>query len=144
LNLKAGVFLTNHDNPLGYCIGNQIEIEETIECLHGNIKEDLKELITKYGGYLLFRSNKAKSLDEGCQMILNKLQNGEALAKFKQMIIAQGVDETIAHELCDKRNYKGVWLKQSKYSSTIKSNKSGNCFVILIKTIKVILFLFII
>lgn len=34
---------------LGYCIGNQFEIEETIECLHGNLPADLKELITKYG-----------------------------------------------------------------------------------------------
>lgn len=37
LGFKAGVFLTRHDNPIGRTIGNQIEIEETIECLHGKL-----------------------------------------------------------------------------------------------------------
>ena len=46
------MFLTQHDNPLGRTIGNQIEIEETIECLHGNIPQDLEELVTKYGNFL--------------------------------------------------------------------------------------------
>ena len=45
--------MTRHDHPLGYAIGNQIEIEETIECLHGQMRPDIEELVTKYGGYLL-------------------------------------------------------------------------------------------
>jgi thymidine phosphorylase len=49
LGFKAGVFLTRHDNPLGFGIGNQIEIEETIECLHGNLSPDIQDLVTKYG-----------------------------------------------------------------------------------------------
>lgn len=49
LGIKAAVFITNHDNPLGRAIGNQIEIEETVECLHGNVPSDLHELITKFG-----------------------------------------------------------------------------------------------
>ena len=40
----------------GYGIGNQIEIEETIECLHGNLQPDIEELVCKYGGYLLHRT----------------------------------------------------------------------------------------
>lgn len=49
LGFKAGVFLTKHDDPLGFCIGNQFEVEETIECLHGRITDDMKELVTKFG-----------------------------------------------------------------------------------------------
>lgn len=49
LGFKAGVFLTKHDNPLGNFIGNQFEVEETIECLHGHIPDDIKELVTKFG-----------------------------------------------------------------------------------------------
>lgn len=49
LDIKAAVFITNHDNPLGRAIGNQIEIEETVECLHGNIPHDLAELISNFG-----------------------------------------------------------------------------------------------
>ncbi len=58
LGFKAGVFITKHDNPIGFGIGNQIEIEETIECLHGNLQPDVEELVSKYGGYLLQRTKR--------------------------------------------------------------------------------------
>jgi thymidine phosphorylase len=44
--------LTRHDHPLGYAVGNQIEIEETIETLHGNVLPDIEELVTKYGNFI--------------------------------------------------------------------------------------------
>lgn len=123
LGLKAGVFLTRHDHPLGYCVGNQIEIEETVECLHGNIAPDLDELITKYGGYLLLQLNMVSSLEEGQCLIRQKLNNGEALQKFKHMLIGQGVAENIADELC-KRNYDLVF-QQAKFTSSIVADQSG-------------------
>jgi thymidine phosphorylase len=49
LNIKACAFITIHDNPIGRTIGNQIEIEETIECLHGNIPDDIAELVSNFG-----------------------------------------------------------------------------------------------
>jgi thymidine phosphorylase len=36
---------------LGYAVGNQIEIEETIEALHGKVLPDIEELVTKYGKF---------------------------------------------------------------------------------------------
>ena len=107
LGVKAGVFLTKHDNPLGFCIGNQLEIEETIECLHGQLTEDidLVDLTVKFGGYLLHKTRMATTMFEGSRMILEKLRNGEALEKFRQMLVCQGVNEHIANELCLKKNY---------------------------------------
>jgi thymidine phosphorylase len=125
LGLKAGVFLTRHDNPLGYAVGNQIEIEETIECLHGNMRPDIQELVTMYGGYLLHRTKKAKSMSEGVEQILRTLQNGQALQKFYEMIKAQGVDERVAEELCFKRNYDAVFGKKALFTSLIKATKCG-------------------
>ena len=125
LGFKAGVFLTKHDNPLGYAIGNQIEIEETIECLHGNIQPDIQELVTKYGGYLLQRTKKVNTMTEGADLILQTMKNGQALEKFYQMIIGQGVDKQLAYELCYKRNYDLVFGKKSLYTSSISSEKSG-------------------
>lgn len=124
LGFKAAVFLTQHNNPLGRCIGNQIEIEETIECLHGNIPSDLAELVTKYGGYLLKSTGRAESIEQGAKIILEKLQNGEALSKFKKMIMAQGVKENIATDLCD-RKYDLVFEKKSKLNSFLKPPRSG-------------------
>lgn len=128
LDLKAGVFLTRHDNPLGYCIGNQLEIEETIECLHGKFDEDMDmlDLVIKYGGYLLHRTQKAHSMFAGSRMILEKLRNGEALEKFRQMLIGQGVSEHVATELCLNKNYDLAFNnKKAKFTTSIKSNKSG-------------------
>lgn len=123
LGFKAGVFLTQHNNPLGRAIGNQIEIEETIECLHGNIPSDLEELVAKYGGYLLKSTNKAKTIDEGAQIISEKLRNGEALEKFKQMMLAQGVTDKVASDLC-ARKY-GKIFKKARINTFLKPNKSG-------------------
>ena len=124
LGFKAGVFLTRHDNPIGRTIGNQIEIEETIECLHGEMSKDMEELVTQYGGYLLYKTQRATSLEAGAKLILEKLKNKEALDRFQKMLIAQGVDEQLAHELCVKRNY-NVFPKKSKFVSLIKAQQSG-------------------
>ena len=125
LGFKAGVFLTRHDDPLGYAIGNQIEIEETIECLHGQMRPDIQELVTKYGGYLLQRTKKVKSMSEGAALILEALKNGQALNKFYEMIQAQGVNKEVANELCFKRNYGSVFGKKAAYTSLIRAKKSG-------------------
>lgn len=125
LNLKAGVFLTRHDNPIGTTIGNQLEIEETIDCLHGIMANDVQELVTKYGGYLLMRTGHAQTLEEGTKMIMEKLTNGQALEKFRQMIIAQGVSENIAEELCINRNYEKVFEKRAKFVTKLVAQKEG-------------------
>jgi len=125
LGFKAGVFLTRHDNPIGWAIGNQIEIEETIECLHGNMLEDMEELTCKYGGFLLMKTNRASSIEEGAKLILEKLKNKEALHIFQKMLVAQGVNEKLAHELCINKNYDGVFEKKAKYHSLIQAKTSG-------------------
>lgn len=124
LGFKSAVFLTQHDNPLGRTIGNQIEIQETIECLHGNTPTDMHELITKYGGYLLKSTGRASSIEEGAKLIDEKLRNGEALEKFRQMIMRQGVKESVATDLCNKK-YDAVFKKKSEFTSLLKPNRSG-------------------
>jgi thymidine phosphorylase len=57
LNIKACAFITVHDNPLGRTIGNQIEIEETIEILHGNVPDDIAELVSNFGKPITSRLN---------------------------------------------------------------------------------------
>lgn len=129
LGVKAGVFLTRHDNPIGNCIGNILEIEETIDCLHGLLRDDidLVDLVVQYGGYLLFRTKKASSMQQGCDMIMEKLKNGEALEKFRQMLIGQGVSELVANELCVKRNYKLMSEngREAKFLSDVTADTDG-------------------
>ena len=89
------------------------------------MRPDIQELVTMYGGYLLQRTKKVSTMKEGAQMILKTLENGQALQKFYEMIIAQGVSSEIAHELCFKRNYNFVFGKKAQYTSLIKAEKAG-------------------
>ena len=52
-NRETVCVITNMDEPVGYAIGNSLEIIETIECLKGNMPEDIKEIITTIGAYIL-------------------------------------------------------------------------------------------
>ena len=77
------------------------------------------------GGFLLHKTGRVQSIAEGAKLILEKLHNGEALEKFRQMIICQNVNETIANELCIHKNYDLVFEKRSSFKSYIKAHRSG-------------------
>ena len=87
--------------------------------------EDMEELTCKDGGYLLMKTKRASSIEEGARLILEKLKNKEALHIFQKMLVAQGVDEKLAHELCINKNYSSVFEKKAKYHSLIKAQCSG-------------------
>ncbi|CAF2385166.1 unnamed protein product [Rotaria sp. Silwood2] len=101
LGMRTCCYITEMNNPIGYCIGNAIEIQESIELMkyksgHSN---DLEELVCEQGGRLLLLTHKAKTIEQGREMIRETFKNGSALQKFHDMIIGQGVSETIAKQL---------------------------------------------
>ena len=67
-------------------------------------------------------------MQEGAQQIMEKLKNGEALKIFKKMIVAQGVSEQVATELCDYKNYK-VFGRQTKFIHVFKAKQSGKYLI---------------
>jgi pyrimidine-nucleoside phosphorylase len=89
------------------------------------MSKDMEELITKYGGYLLKKTNRCNTIEEGASLILEKLKNKEALKLFQKMLVLQGVDEQTAYELCVNRNYSAVFEKKSKFTSSIKAKQAG-------------------
>lgn len=84
--------LTNMSEPVGYSIGNTLEIIETVECLKGNIPEDIKEIITTIGSYIIKLSGKGDNLEENKKMILENIQNGKAYNKFLELVENQNGD----------------------------------------------------
>lgn len=84
--------LTNMSEPVGYSIGNTLEIIETVECLKGNIPEDIKEIITTIGSYIIKLSGKGDNLEENKKMILENVQNGKAYNKFLELVENQNGD----------------------------------------------------
>ena len=91
-NRETVCIITNMDEPVGYAIGNSLEIIETIECLKGNIPEDIKEIITTIGAYILKLADKGDNLEENKLKILENIKNGEAYNKFLELVQNQNGD----------------------------------------------------
>ena len=81
--------LTNMDKPLGYSVGNALEVKEALEFLEGNQAPDLKELIYKLAT-LMVSLGKNISEKEAEKEVKQKLESKEALNKFQQIIKNQG------------------------------------------------------
>ncbi|MBQ4163854.1 MAG: pyrimidine-nucleoside phosphorylase, partial [Turicibacter sp.] len=85
-------FLTDMNQPLGLAIGNALEVKEAIETLSGNGPHDLEELVLQLASYMVVLAKKAANTEEAYAKLKEKLNNGEALQKFKEFIAAQGGD----------------------------------------------------
>ncbi|XP_052810286.1 thymidine phosphorylase-like isoform X3 [Mya arenaria] len=124
--VQTVALLTDMNSPIGKKIGNAFEVAESIECLHGNGPNDLTDLVTRLGGQLLYKINAAESMDAAINMIASTLNDGRALAKFRAMIVAQGVQEEIADKLCRKGADVFEVLPKAKYTYEIQCAKSGH------------------
>lgn len=88
-DLKSIAFITDMNQPLGYAIGNWIEITECIECLQGKNIQDLMEVTYVLGGAMLFLSGKARSIEDGISQCRLSIHSGKAWEKFKEMVKSQ-------------------------------------------------------
>lgn len=91
-NRETICIITDMDQPLGYSIGNSLEVIEAIEALNGNIREDVKHVVLTLGSEMLRLAGKGEDISKNKQMILNVIENGKALEKFKQLVQNQGGD----------------------------------------------------
>ena len=87
--------LTPMEEPLGKNIGNTLEVIEAIEALKGNIQNDVKEVVLELGASMLKLAGKGNDLEENKKKMLENIQNGKALAKFKELV--QNQDGVISY-----------------------------------------------
>ena len=85
---KTVAVITDMSQPLGRAIGNRLEILEAIEILQGKGREDISHFICELAQIMLGLADVEKTVEEICQ----HLDNGQALAKFEEMVVAQGGD----------------------------------------------------
>ena len=109
--------ISDMDQPLGFAIGNVLEVIEAIELLKGNGPKDLLELTLTLGSYMLICANKAKDFEEGKKLLMENINNGKGLQKLKEFVKAQGgnIDTIDDYSKFDK----------AKYVVEVKSEKSG-------------------
>jgi len=88
----ARALITDMNQPLGFYAGNALEILETVACLKGAGPEDLMTVTMEIAGMMLEMGGKAKSVPAGKKLAAEALADGRGLAKFKEMVAAQGGD----------------------------------------------------
>ena len=85
---KTVAVITDMSQPLGKAIGNRLEILEAIEILQGKGRQDITHFICELAQIMLGLADVEKTIEE----IRQHLDNGQALAKFEEMVVAQGGD----------------------------------------------------
>lgn len=90
LNRQTVAVLSSMEQPLGSAIGNSLEVQEAIDTLKGNGPSDFTELCITLAGEMIYLGGKAESANQGEKMAKELLQNGSALEKFYQLVLAQG------------------------------------------------------
>ncbi|KAK7476378.1 hypothetical protein BaRGS_00032378 [Batillaria attramentaria] len=117
LGIHTGAVVSTMDCPLGRAVGNALEVAEAVRSLQNNGPSDLVDLVVEIGGLILFLSEKAASKEEGRHKMRGALKDGTALAKFRDMAVAQNVADDVATRLCDASN-DPLEVMQSKANKT--------------------------
>jgi len=96
---KTGkALITNMEEPLGFAVGNALEVAEAIDCLNGKGPKDLRELTLELAGEMLLLAG-TDSDREGARVRLEKLlDSGQALERFVRFVEAQGGEPGIVDE----------------------------------------------
>ncbi|XP_053199978.1 thymidine phosphorylase isoform X1 [Scomber japonicus] len=125
LGMRTGAILSSMDSTIGQCVGNSLEVIESLETLKGRGPEDLMELVTTLGGVLLMMTGLASSQSEGIRQISEAVIGGAALSKFEAMMEAQGVDREVARSLCSTQTDYFKILRKSKHQTELKTPEDG-------------------
>mgnify|MGYP002618906100 CR=1 FL=1 len=92
-NLEVKSVFTSMDEPIGYAVGNNLEIIEAINFLSGKeMPEDLMEVVLEAGSQMIKLAGLGDDLDENKEKMIKNIKNGLALRKFKEMVKNQGGD----------------------------------------------------
>ena len=99
-NRETKYILTNMDQPLGYSVGNTLEIIEAIQFLKGEkMAEDLKSIILELGSNMIKLAGFGDDLEKNKEKMVANIFNGKAFDKFLQMVKAQGGDITYLYDI---------------------------------------------
>ncbi len=114
---KTVAYITDMNNPLGNTVGNWLEIEECIECLHGKGPEDLMHITHVLAGTMIYLGQKAESIDEGIEASKARVKDGSAWEKLIDIVEEQEGNTGIL--------FKPETYPKSAYQVEYKATHSG-------------------
>lgn len=110
---------TKMDEPLGYAVGNILEVKEAIKFLKGYMPKDLKDVVFELGANMIKLAGKGDDLEKNKSLIQENIVNGKAFEKLVQMVKNQGGDVSYLNDL-EK-------LEKPKYIISVKAEKKRSC-----------------
>lgn len=109
--------ISDMSQPLGYAIGNALEVQEAIDTLKGHGPKDLMELCLTLGSQMVVLGGKASSIEEARTKLEEVVANGAALEVLKKFIAAQGGDASVVDN--------PEKLPQAKYTFEVPAKEAG-------------------
>jgi len=120
--------ITDMNQPLGYCIGNTLEVLESLDVMQGKGPEDVTELTVELGAHMLTLGRATENIEQGRRKMYQVLSDGSALEKFQQLVrLQRGDPEVIADPLRFVRatNQTEVISEQTGYIQSINAESVG-------------------
>lgn len=87
---KTMAVVSDMDEPLGFAVGNALEVKEAIDTLAGNGPQDLYELCLELGSHMVAGAGRAQNCAEAKEMLAGTIKDGSALKKLAELVEAQG------------------------------------------------------
>lgn len=117
VNRKTMAVISDMSQPLGFAIGNALEVKEAIDTLKGEGPQDLTELCITLGSHMVHLGNKAADLESARAMLERFIEDGTALDKFKTFLKSQGGDLTVVDDPSK--------LPQAKFQINLQAKEAG-------------------
>lgn len=114
---KTMAIISDMSQPLGFAIGNALEVKEAIDTLKGEGPEDLTELCLTLGSHMVLLAKKASNIEEARALLEEAIKNGKALETFKIFLQAQGGDPTVVDDPAK--------LPQAKFTFELEAQEDG-------------------
>ena len=116
-NRETVCILTNMNEPLGYAVGNNLEVIEAIETLKGNGPDDLTEISVELAGHMIVAAGESKDIESARQLAKEMINSGKALDKFRELLKAQGGNINVIEDY--------TLFPQADIIHEVKAEKSG-------------------
>jgi pyrimidine-nucleoside phosphorylase len=131
---KVKTLLSDMNQPLGYAVGNALEVKEAIDVLHGSGPADFREHCMVACAHMLLLGKRAESIEAGRLMAEHAIADGSAWEKFRQLVVSQGGDVSVLDDpnrLPKAGMVEVVKSPRSGYLSRIHARMIGEATVIL-------------
>ena len=128
LGKEVGCVITSMDEPLGYAVGNSLEVIEAIQSLKGDMPEDVKKVVLELGAYMIKLAGKGEDIEENKARLLENIENGKGYEKFIQLVENQGGDASYIRDTNQfpKANYiENVYSQKSGYIQSMHAKEIG-------------------